>query len=124
MLLAEIDGHKQKHTIVAKGSANEGHYTVFTNTGAIDFSVVKPDLGEDNEVSSVGDFQAPMNGTIVDILIKSGDEVKLGDPLLIMEAMKMQHTISAPSDGVVSELFCSKGDLVDGGSELLMFTPS
>ena len=124
VLLAEIDGHKQKHTIVAKGSANEGHYTVFTNTGAIDFSVVKPDLGEDNEVSSVGDFQAPMNGTIVDILIKSGDEVKLGDPLLIMEAMKMQHTISAPSDGVVSELFCSKGDLVDGGSELLMFTPS
>jgi 3-methylcrotonyl-CoA carboxylase alpha subunit len=38
--------------------------------------------------------------------------------------MKMQHTISAPSDGVVSELFCSKGDLVDGGSELLTFTPS
>jgi 3-methylcrotonyl-CoA carboxylase alpha subunit len=124
VLLAEINGHQQKHTIVAKGSAKEGHYTVFTNTGAIDFSVVKPDLGEDNEVSSVGDFRAPMNGTIVDILINSGDKVSLGDPLLIMEAMKMQHTISAPSDGVVSELFCSKGDLVDGGSELLTFTPS
>ena len=123
-LLAEIDGYQQKLTVVAKGSPSEGHYTAFTNTGAIDFSLVKPDLGEDNEDSSVGDFRAPMNGTIVDILIKAGDSVNLGDPLLIMEAMKMQHTISAPSDGLVSELFFSKGDLVDGGAELLTFTSS
>ena len=123
-LLAEIDGYQQKLTVVAKGSPSEGHYTAFTNTGAIDFSLVKPDLGEDNEDSSVGDFRAPMNGTIVDILIKAGDSVNLGDPLLIMEAMKMQHTISAPSDGLVSELFFSKGDLVDGGAELLTFTIS
>jgi len=62
-----------------------------------------------------------MNGTIVEIMVQPEEQVEQGSALLVMEAMKMQHTISAPSDGTVIELFCNQGDLVSGGDELLSF---
>ena len=62
-----------------------------------------------------------MPGKIVALLAQSGAEVKKGTALLVMEAMKMEHTITAPSDGTVSEfLFCA-GDQVAEGAELLKF---
>ena len=64
-----------------------------------------------------------MNGTLVELLVAAGDTVKAGDTLVIMEAMKMEQPIKAPVDGVVRELFYQKGDLVDGGAELLTFEP-
>jgi 3-methylcrotonyl-CoA carboxylase alpha subunit len=63
-----------------------------------------------------------MNGTVVDVLVEAGSRVKEGDSLIIMEAMKMQHAIKAPSDGCIVDVFYAKGELVDGGSELLTFT--
>jgi 3-methylcrotonyl-CoA carboxylase alpha subunit len=63
-----------------------------------------------------------MNGTMVKILVAAGEHVSKDKPLLIMEAMKMEHTIRAPSDGVVDSIFYSEGDMVDGGVELLAFT--
>jgi 3-methylcrotonyl-CoA carboxylase alpha subunit len=47
--------------------------------------------------------------------------VAAGDTLVIMEAMKMEHAIKAPGDGLVTEIFYMKGDLVDGGSDLISF---
>ena len=63
-----------------------------------------------------------MNGTMVSVLVKSGEQVNKGQPLVIMEAMKMEHTIKAPSNGTIDEIFFHEGDMVDGGAELLAFT--
>ena len=54
----------------------------------------------------------------------NGKQVKKGEPLVIMEAMKMEHTISAPSDGVVEEVLYQVGDQVADGAPLLAFKPA
>ena len=56
---------------------------------------------------------------MVSFAVKAGDKVKAGQPLAVMEAMKMEHTISAPKDGVVAELLYAPGDQVADGAELL-----
>jgi len=62
-----------------------------------------------------------MNGVIVKLLVEPGTEVKKDQPVIIMEAMKMEHTLCAPADGLVSEFYFQAGDQVDGGSLLLDF---
>jgi 3-methylcrotonyl-CoA carboxylase alpha subunit len=62
-----------------------------------------------------------MPGKVVAVLVKNGQEVRKGEPLVIMEAMKMEHTISAPSDGVVEEVLYQVGDQVADGAPLLAF---
>jgi len=64
---------------------------------------------------------APMPGKVVAVLASKGQEVKKGDPLVIMEAMKMEHTIAAPSDGLVEEILYQVGDQVADGAPLLAF---
>jgi 3-methylcrotonyl-CoA carboxylase alpha subunit len=66
-----------------------------------------------------GRLTAPMPGKIIALLVSAGERVTKGAPLLIMEAMKMEHTINAPSDGTVSELLYAVGDQVDEGAQLL-----
>ena len=66
-----------------------------------------------------GRLTAPMPGKIIALLVSSGERVAKGTPLLIMEAMKMEHTINAPGDGTVSELLYAVGDQVDEGAQLL-----
>jgi 3-methylcrotonyl-CoA carboxylase alpha subunit len=68
-----------------------------------------------------GRLTAPMPGKVVAILAKAGQDVKKGEALVIMEAMKMEHTIGAPSDGVVEELLYAVGDQVADGAPLLAF---
>jgi 3-methylcrotonyl-CoA carboxylase alpha subunit len=58
---------------------------------------------------------------VVALSVAPGARVAKGDPILIMEAMKMEHSIRAPADGVVAEIFYGVGDLVDGGAELVRF---
>ena len=65
--------------------------------------------------------EAPMPGTVLKILAKPGDVVKKGAPLIVLEAMKMEHTITAPGDGVVEALNCVEGELVQPGLELVTF---
>lgn len=69
-----------------------------------------------------GKLVAPMPGKIVALLSAKGAVVKKGAPLLVMEAMKMEHTITAPSDGTVAEFLFAAGDQVAEGAELLKFT--
>jgi 3-methylcrotonyl-CoA carboxylase alpha subunit len=66
-----------------------------------------------------GRLTAPMPGKIVAIHVKQGDTVEKGAPLLVMEAMKMEHTISAPSAGVIEELLFEIGEQVTDGTQLL-----
>nr|WP_246600417.1 acetyl/propionyl/methylcrotonyl-CoA carboxylase subunit alpha [Candidimonas humi] len=74
---------------------------------------------QDEGAEHLGGLTAPMPGKIIAINVKQGDTVKAGDALLVMEAMKMEHTIHAPGDGVVQELFYAVGDQVADGAELI-----
>jgi 3-methylcrotonyl-CoA carboxylase alpha subunit len=88
------------------------------------FSIAKPNLGIEDLQGRSGGLTAPMNGTMVALLVDEGAPVKKGDPLLVMEAMKMEHTIKAPVDGQVDKFYFQAGELVEGGSELLIFKPN
>ncbi|MES2102858.1 MAG: acetyl/propionyl/methylcrotonyl-CoA carboxylase subunit alpha [Pseudomonadota bacterium] len=68
-----------------------------------------------------GRLTAPMPGKIVAVMVGKGQEVKKGDALMIMEAMKMEHTISAPMDGIVDEVLYAVADQVAEGAQLLAF---
>jgi len=71
-----------------------------------------------------GRLSAPMPGKVLSFCVSAGEVVKKGQPLALMEAMKMEHTIAAPSDGTVAELLYAPGDQVAEGAELLRFTPA
>jgi biotin carboxyl carrier protein len=62
---------------------------------------------------------APMPGVVLKILVAVGDVVTKGTPLLILEAMKMEHQIVAPKDGTVTAINCREGELVQPGVELV-----
>ena len=72
--------------------------------------------------ADVGRLTAPMPGKVVSFAVKAGDKVTKGQALAVMEAMKMEHTIAAPLDGVVEELLYLPGDQVAEGAELLKLT--
>ena len=76
------------------------------------------------EQADEGSLTAPMNGTIVAVLCKAGDTVVQDQALVIMEAMKMEYTISATCDGTINEVYYSEGDLVADGAELIDLTPA
>ena len=69
---------------------------------------------------TAGGLVAPMPGKVIDIKVKKGKKVKAGDTLVILEAMKMEHTIKAAEDGIVSELLISINDQVENGALLMV----
>jgi 3-methylcrotonyl-CoA carboxylase alpha subunit len=69
--------------------------------------------------SEAGRLTAPMPGKVLSFAVKAGDKVSKGQALAVMEAMKMEHTIIAPGDGVVAEVLFAPGDQVVEGAELL-----
>jgi len=83
--------------------------------------VVDPLAPRGTEEESGGRLTAPMPGRIVQVTTEKGATVKRGAALLILEAMKMEYTITAPSDGTVEEIRYSAGDVVDEGAELITF---
>ena len=68
-----------------------------------------------------GGFGAPMPGKVIKVAVEEGARVSKGDVLVLMEAMKMEHRIEAPADGVVSALHCEQDQVVDQGFNLLSF---
>lgn len=72
-----------------------------------------------SQAQHAGGLQAPMNGSIVRLLVSAGDQVEAGAPLLVVEAMKMEHSIRAPHAGKVTALLCAEGDLVSEGALLV-----
>ena len=69
-----------------------------------------------------GDLLAPMPGRVRRTLVAAGDTVSRGQVVIILEAMKMEHAIRAPRDGVVTRLTHAEGDLVDAGAALAEVT--
>jgi biotin carboxyl carrier protein len=79
-------------------------------------------MGLNNHHNSVArDIGAPMPGLILDVVVKEGDEVKKGDKLLVLEAMKMENIIKSPGDGKIKSIAVAKGESVDSGQKLIHF---
>jgi biotin carboxyl carrier protein len=72
-----------------------------------------------SKVVDHGQMKSPMPGKILKLLVAVGDEVVLGTPILVMEAMKMEHTIKASKTGKVEAIHFKEGDQVAGGVELV-----
>ena len=79
------------------------------------------DMGFDRSVAKVSEIKAPMPGMVINILVKPGDSVKKGDPILVLEAMKMENLIKAPGDAVVRSVPAEKGRPVEKGQLLVSF---
>ena len=62
-----------------------------------------------------------MPGTVIQVLVSPGESVEEGQALIVMEAMKMEHTIKAHKNTVIDEVLFNVGDLVDEGAELITF---
>jgi 3-methylcrotonyl-CoA carboxylase alpha subunit len=116
-LSADVDGFRQKLSV----AEHDGCYSAYHADGAFQFRLLQADTGDAVTGGPGGNPRAPMNGVIVALLAEVGAAVEADAPLLVMEAMKMEHTIRAPAAGSVSEYFFQPGDLVDGDSELLQF---
>ncbi|MFC6440338.1 acetyl/propionyl/methylcrotonyl-CoA carboxylase subunit alpha [Bowmanella sp. JS7-9] len=123
---ASLDGRQLSiaingvHQQLSVFEANEVLH-LFGADGEVVIRHVLPDLQLDSDHGGPADFAAPMNGTIVTHLVKTGEHVEKGTPLLVMEAMKMEHSIVAPTSGQVSEFYYQPGELVNGGADLLAF---
>ena len=92
---------------------------VFACQGATQITVVDMLAHAGEAHGEAGRLTAPMPGKVVSFAVKAGDKVSKGQALAVMEAMKMEHTIAAPADGVVQELLYAPGDQVTEGAELL-----
>lgn len=81
-----------------------------------------PKVEKKNVVVSEGQevIEAPMPGNIWKIVAKEGDQVKAGDVLLILEAMKMENEILAPRDGIVSSINTTEGSAVNTGDKIVV----
>jgi 3-methylcrotonyl-CoA carboxylase alpha subunit len=79
-----------------------------------------PSAGED---PTAGRLTAPMPGRVTQLMVAAGAKVRRGEPLMIIEAMKMEHTVAAPADGVVEAVRFAVGDLVEEGAELIALVP-
>lgn len=121
---ASSDEHN--HTLWLEGARisaqswmhNETVY-VFTDSGRDEITLVDIMAHVGEESAAVGSLKSPMPGQVVAFKVAVGDTVKKGEPLAVIEAMKIEHTITAPTDGVVAELLFAAGDLVADGDELL-----
>jgi 3-methylcrotonyl-CoA carboxylase alpha subunit len=92
---------------------------VFGAEGSVVVDEFDPIAHAGDAAGEGGRLTAPMPGKVVAFLAQPGDVVSKGQPLAVMEAMKMEHTITAPRDGTVEELMYAVGDQVSEGGELL-----
>jgi 3-methylcrotonyl-CoA carboxylase alpha subunit len=76
---------------------------------------VDPLVESSGSAAMEGGLTAPMNGSIVRILVSPGQQVQAGDALIVVEAMKMEHTLRAATAGTVTSIFCGEGELVAEG---------
>jgi 3-methylcrotonyl-CoA carboxylase alpha subunit len=114
-LVVDADGARFAATVVPAGEER----WVFAPGMRRRLRLVDPlaHAGED-EVHG-GHLMAPMSGTVVEVMVKAGDKVEKGAALIVLEAMKMEHTIAAPSAGVVAAVHFAVGDRVAEGADLV-----
>ena len=115
-LRARLDGVALSARVIRTGAP----LTVFVRGGEYGVEFIDPRLASQAATGTAGRLVAPMPGTIIRIAVQEGQEVAKGAALVVVEAMKMEHTVAAPRDGRVKTLKFAVGDLVDEGAELLV----
>ncbi|RYE37477.1 MAG: biotin/lipoyl-binding protein [Sphingobacteriales bacterium] len=86
------------------------------------FDQLLKQLGMDNlAAAKVQQIKAPMPGLVLSVLVAEGDEVKKGDSLLVLEAMKMENMIKSPTDGIIKKVAIKQGDKVEKNEVLINF---
>jgi 3-methylcrotonyl-CoA carboxylase alpha subunit len=116
---AGIDIHFAGQRLLASVYTHGESDHVFSDRGATQIMAIDLLAHAGEGAADTGRLTAPMPGKVVSFGVKAGDKVSKGQALAVMEAMKMEHTIAAPADGVVAELLYSPGDQVAEGAELL-----
>ncbi|WP_033292708.1 acetyl/propionyl/methylcrotonyl-CoA carboxylase subunit alpha [Amycolatopsis jejuensis] len=112
-VVLDIAGVRRSFVVARHGSTSY----VDSPLGAVTL-VAEPRFSDPDAALAAGSLVAPMPGTVVRLAVSTGDSVRAGDPLLWLEAMKMEHRISAPADGVVAELAVEVGQQVEVGAVL------
>jgi len=110
-----LDGVRRKLTVLTHGS----EAAVFLDGESwrlVEIDPLAPSAGED---PTAGRLTAPMPGRVTQLMVEPGSHVRRGEPLMIVEAMKMEHTVAAPADGIVEAVRFAVGDLVEEGAELI-----
>ena len=117
-LCAELGPVRRNIGFVHRG----GEISLFVEGRCHRLSIVDP-LPSDAPEAPAGGVVASMPGVITAVLVEAGAKVVKGQPLVVMEAMKMEHTLKAPSDGTVVQVLYAVGALVDDGASLVDFQP-
>lgn len=113
--ISEADFFKKTYTV----EVNQNSYTV---TIADSLDMLIKEMGfEVGKAKQINAINAPMPGLILEISVLVGQEVKEGDHLLILEAMKMENSFVSPRDGIIKSIAVSKGDAVEKGQLLIEF---
>jgi 3-methylcrotonyl-CoA carboxylase alpha subunit len=113
----DFAGQRLRVSVYADGETDH----VFSARGATQILAIDLLAHAGETHSEAGRLTAPMPGKVLSFAVKAGDKVSKGQALAVMEAMKMEHTIIAPSDGMVAEVLFAPGDQVMEGAELLTF---
>ncbi|MDP3899277.1 MAG: acetyl/propionyl/methylcrotonyl-CoA carboxylase subunit alpha, partial [Mesorhizobium sp.] len=108
----------EKHVLAPSGDARAalwpGHVTVFDGAVGHTFRVPDPFALAAEAAAGTGHMRAPMPGLVKLVRVSAGDLVRKGQPLLILEAMKMEHSIAAPHDGEIAEIVREGAQVTDG----------
>jgi acetyl/propionyl-CoA carboxylase alpha subunit len=115
----EAETQTEPHSFVHVPETDE--VVVFEMGEAFHFRA-HPPVGEEGAAAGDGQIRAPMPGKITQLSVKAGDKVTKGQPLLTLEAMKMEHALAAPFDGTVEELTAELGAQVAEGTVLAKLT--
>lgn len=119
--------NNKKEVIIYKGKSYKASFEKFGTDGTLQLFVDNLEAyvklpgkvqGAKQASSSEGSLQSPMPGKIFKVLKKSGESVSKDEPILILEAMKMEHTIKAHKDGLITDIFFNEGEQVLGGVKL------
>ncbi|MBU2293075.1 MAG: acetyl/propionyl/methylcrotonyl-CoA carboxylase subunit alpha, partial [Gammaproteobacteria bacterium] len=115
VLQVERDGLRQQHLAIRRGDSLYLHYAGELRS----IQRVDPIAEVEASHQQHGGLTAPMNGSIVRVLVEAGQQVEAGTALVVLEAMKMEHSIRAPHAGTVKALYCSEGEMVSEGAVLV-----
>lgn len=105
-----------------KTAAVKVNGSIYKVTVEDQFDQLLKQLGMDNlTTAKVQQIKAPMPGLVLSVLVAVGDEVKKGDSLLVLEAMKMENMIKSPTDGIIKKIAIKQGDKVEKNEVLIGF---
>lgn len=123
-----IKDDKSYNVQVVKAEMETKTFTIWVNgkeyevKAKDDFDLLLDKMGlADLATSKVNDVKAPMPGLVLKIMVKAGQEIKKDEPIIILEAMKMENVLKSPTDGVVKDVCVEQGDAVEKNTVLIAF---